>query len=262
MSAAPAASPFDALAAGYDASFTSSAVGRRMRAALWRRYDAGFAAGASVLDLGCGTGEDALHLASRGVSVLGVDAAPAMVAEAERKAAAAGVSVRPAFRALPIERLSELAGSHFDGAYSSFGALNCVDLAAAGAALAGLLPPRAPAILCLMGRHVPWEWAYYGAKGDRARAFRRLARGGREWRGLLVRYPTPRQAARSLSPWFETRRAWALGALVPPTYVEGWASRHPRALALLDRVERALERVPPLPSLSDHYVLELERRGT
>src|SRR3954447_7064995 len=47
-----------------------------------------------VLDLACGTGRVALALAAAGHRVTGVDAAPAMLALAQAKAAAAGQSVR------------------------------------------------------------------------------------------------------------------------------------------------------------------------
>jgi SAM-dependent methyltransferase len=45
----------------------------------------------SVLDVGCGTGENALFLASRGAEVLGVDAAPTAIARASRKASQRGL---------------------------------------------------------------------------------------------------------------------------------------------------------------------------
>ena len=39
-----------------------------------------------VIDIGCGTGENALYLASRGLAVVGVDAAPTAIARAQEKA--------------------------------------------------------------------------------------------------------------------------------------------------------------------------------
>jgi SAM-dependent methyltransferase len=45
----------------------------------------------AVLDAGCGTGENALHLASRGLRVLGVDVAQTAVSIARKKAAGRGV---------------------------------------------------------------------------------------------------------------------------------------------------------------------------
>ena len=44
-----------------------------------------------VLDVGCGTGENALFLAERGLEVVGVDAVPAAIAAARGKAAARGL---------------------------------------------------------------------------------------------------------------------------------------------------------------------------
>ncbi|WP_242340422.1 class I SAM-dependent methyltransferase [Anaeromyxobacter sp. SG66] len=47
----------------------------------------------TVLDVGCGTGENALHLASLGRPVVGVDGSPAAIARAREKAAARGLEV-------------------------------------------------------------------------------------------------------------------------------------------------------------------------
>ncbi len=45
----------------------------------------------TVVDVGCGTGENALYLASRGLEVTGVDAAPTAIERARRKAAERGI---------------------------------------------------------------------------------------------------------------------------------------------------------------------------
>ena len=60
----------------------------------------------AVLDVGCGTGENALHLASLGWSVLGVDVAETALAMARRKAADRGLAVDfAAADALQLARL-------------------------------------------------------------------------------------------------------------------------------------------------------------
>ena len=257
-----AASAFDALAADYDRGFTASAIGERMRRAVWRRLDQAFQPGERVLELNCGTGEDAVHLARRGVGVLATDASPAMLAAARAKVALAGLGGLVATRRLAIERLAELRGEPpFDGILSNFGGLNCVaDLAAAAGAMAGVVRPGGRAMLCLMGPMVPWEWAWFVARGEPGKAARRLRRGGVDWRGLTVRYPTIGAVRRTFAGHFRTRRVAAIGALLPPSHAEPWAQRHPRLLAMLDRWERRLEAVPPLPWLADHYLIELERR--
>jgi SAM-dependent methyltransferase len=45
----------------------------------------------SVLDVGCGTGENALHLAARGHAVMGLDGSETAIARAREKAAARGL---------------------------------------------------------------------------------------------------------------------------------------------------------------------------
>ncbi len=253
---------FDAAAGDYDATFSSSLIGTAMRRAVWRRSDACFAPGDRVLDLGCGTGEDAVHLARRGIRVTATDRSAAMVEVARRKVADAGLGAMVDVKQAAIEDLEEMigCGSPFDGAWSNFGALNCVaDLPAVARALGNVLRPGATAVLCVMGPLVPWEWAWFLARGRPREAFRRLRRGGVLWRGLEVRYPGIRALRRTFAPAFRLRRVAAVGALLPPSYAESWAVRHPRAVARLDRWERRFETTPPLPWLADHYLAEFDR---
>jgi SAM-dependent methyltransferase len=73
--------------------------------AIVRLVSAGAFAGA-VLDVGCGTGENALHIASLGLSVLGVDVAETALAVARQKAADRGVEVEfAAADAFHLDRL-------------------------------------------------------------------------------------------------------------------------------------------------------------
>jgi SAM-dependent methyltransferase len=77
----------------------------RPQPAIARLAAAGGFAGA-VLDAGCGTGENALHLASLGLSVLGVDVAETALAIARAKAEERGIEVEFAVAdALRLERL-------------------------------------------------------------------------------------------------------------------------------------------------------------
>jgi SAM-dependent methyltransferase len=63
----------------------------------------------TVLDAGCGTGENALHVASTGLQVVGVDVAETAVALAREKAAARGIDAEFAVAdALHLERLGRV----------------------------------------------------------------------------------------------------------------------------------------------------------
>ncbi len=247
-----------------------------------RRLLAAFQAGDRVLELACGTGEDAVHLGRHGVRVLATDASPDMVAAARGKVEAAGLLDLVEVRQLAVEELARLGGqgptSHasraplaslapladgppFDGAFSSFGGFNCIaDPRGTARDLAALLRPGARVLLCVMGPLVPWEWGWFLLRGRPGKALRRLRPGGAAWRGMVIRYPSIGAMRRAFEPDFRARRTAAIGVLLPPSYAEPWAARHPRLLARLDRWERRWETLPPLPWLADHYLLELERR--
>ena len=255
-----AGSGFDALAPHYDAQFTRSAIGMAMRRAVWRRCEAHFSAGARVLEMNCGTGEDALWLARRGVRVHATDASAQMLEVARAKLAAERAGAAVEFQQLAWEQLDSLRAGPFDGALSNFGGLNCVpELPSAARRLAAQLHSGAVAVVCIMGPVAPWEWCWYLARGRPGAAFRRLRRGPVIWRGLELAFPSIATTRRAFADAFRLRRVAALGALLPPPFAEGWMRRHPRVLAALDRAERSCETLWPLPLLADHYLAEFER---
>jgi SAM-dependent methyltransferase len=251
--------PFDTLARDYDRGFTHSSCGTALRALVWERLPAVFGRCDRILELGCGTGEDAVRLARAGHRVFATDVSEEMIGIARMKAASAGLADRIEFRVLPMESLHTLPGElTFDGVFSNFGALNCVaDVPALARAVAARLAPGAPLMFVVMGRHVPWEWAWFLARGDRARAFRRLRKDGVPWRGLTIHYPRPGDLARGLAPHFETRRRASLGFVLPPSYASKWLDESPRMLALLTGLERATRRMGA--GFADHFVLEAAR---
>ena len=64
---------FDELASTYDATFTDTIVGKALRETVWARLEQTFRSSRRVLELGCGTGEDAVRLASSGIRVVATD---------------------------------------------------------------------------------------------------------------------------------------------------------------------------------------------
>lgn len=261
MSVPECTSAFDGLAREYDAQFTATTLGTLLRRITWQKFQRVFAQSESLLEIGCGTGEDAVHLASLGHRVLATDASLPMIRMASRKAERAGCAHRIRFVWLPMERLgAALGGEQFDGVYSNFGAINCAaNIETLARDLAGLLPAGAPLAWVVMGRYVPWEWAWYLARGDTRTAFRRLRRGGVAWRGLTVQYPTPRQLARALQPYFTACHATPLGVALPGSYAAAHLQRAPRLLAALANIDAALQRLPLLAASADHYSFEARR---
>jgi SAM-dependent methyltransferase len=259
-----AGSAFDTIAHSYDSLFTASMIGRSQRAAVWRKAQSVFRAGERVLELNCGTGTDALFLASLGVAVTACDASPRMIEQAQRQKAAEAPCAAVDFRVLPTERLDELSSDlSFDGAFSNFSGLNCIpDLAKTFRLLADRLRPGAQILICLSTRFCIWEILHYLGKRQFHKACRRC-RGAAEatigGNSFPVYYPTLRSLRRSLRPMFRLSSITGIGITVPPSYLESWANNHPAGLRLCEAVDRLLCEWPGIRVLGDHMLLKLER---
>jgi ubiquinone/menaquinone biosynthesis C-methylase UbiE len=260
--------PFDAVADRYDETFTESKIGQAQRASVWTELDKAFRPGDRVLEIGCGTGVDACFLASRGVRVVACDSSPGMLAVVSKRISQTGCAELVEPRLLGAAELSELrAGRTFDGAFSNFGVLNCVeDLRRLASDLGQLLRPGAPALLCLMGPHCLWEVVWYVAHANTRKAFRRFQRGGTDARlaeGAVVHvfYPSVRSLARMFAPEFQLKSVKGIGVSVPPSYLEPLALGFPRLFALQKRMDSWLGECPGIRSLADHILLTFERTG-
>lgn len=261
-------SGFDLLAASYDATFTETPLGRRLRARVWACLEPHLRPGQHVLELGCGTGEDALWLAQRGVSVTATDVSAAMLEVARRKATHAGVAGRVTTRHLAIQDVPDATFEEkFDGVLSDFGALNCLrEFDALGRALGRLVRPGGWAVLVVMGPWCAWEIAWFLLHGHPRAALRRLQSGGVEAevgdQKMHVIYPSPGRLVRTLVPEFRLLRQWGLGVALPTTDAASVVNGRPTLLDRLDRLETRLAGTFPFRLLADHYVLELERLST
>lgn len=260
------AAPFDAVAVRYDETFTTSRIGKAQRAAVWSELEKTFHRGEHVLEIGCGTGVDACFMAESGVKVLATDSSPQMVVVATRKVLECGQQSLVQPRVLRAEDISSLPqGELFDGAFSNFGALNCVeDLPQLSRDLARLLCPGATALLCWMGPHCLWEMAWYLAQGNTEKAFRRLRRQAITARiadgaFVNVQYPSVSFLAHIFAPEFRLQSVKGIGVAVPPSYLEGMAQRHPRVLDLCERADSFLGRCPGIRALADHVLLSFQR---
>lgn len=258
--------PFDAVALEYDDTFTSSVVGRAQRLAVWKELTDAFHAGERLLEIGCGTGADACFLAQRGIRVTACDSSSQMIAVTRRKVAKDGLQDFVSAMQLRAEDISTLrSGESFDGAFSNFGALNCIaDLRRLARDLAGILRPGATLVLCWMGPTCLWEMLWYISRGKREKAFRRLKRGGvtaslAPHASVYVHYPSVKLIVHAFAPEFRLNFMTGIGVAVPPSYAELWARRHPRWFRFFQRADRVLGKLPGTRLLGDHVLVQLQR---
>jgi SAM-dependent methyltransferase len=257
---------WDSAAETYEEVFSGTSIGKTRRQAVWRHLQRIFGPEDRVLEINCGTGLDAVFLAKQGVQLVACDISSRMIEMARQHAESQLVADRVEFVTLATEDLECLeAPSRFDGAFSNFSGLNCVeDLAAVRMQLAMRLKPGAPLLLCMMGRIAPWEVLWFLLHKRPKLAFRRLreetadAGGSKE---VKVHRPSVKKICSQFAPDFRLRRWEGIGIAVPPSYMEHWARRFPRVIGFLAAVDQRIGGLPVFRSMADCVVLEFERSG-
>ena len=254
-----AALAYDTIAADYDEQVRGDLWMRRV---LHRHYQRVFGPGDCVLDVGCGTGLDAIALGQAGVHVLAIDSSAAMVDRLQSKLAEMAINHLIEARVLQIESLGGLDCPPFDGLIAAFASLSTLpDLAQFADDAARLVRPGGRLVLHMLNRFSLWEWLGY--------VVRREWRDARQVGRLRLRtftiggQPVPHTlyfATDAYRLYFEKRFAcramYGLGSLRPPHTVR----RLPPSLVnALEWLDVRLSAWPLLRDAGRFFVLDLER---
>jgi SAM-dependent methyltransferase len=263
------AQAFDALAPRYDQLFSPEAnplVGL-MRARVHALLARHFAPDASLLELGCGTGEDTLLLTQRGHTLVAADPAPAMLARAQAKLAAAGRAAAVRFVQAGAAGLAERWPSlqaRVDGVFSNFAPLNCeLSLNPVRRLLDRALPPGGRFVGVVLPRLCPLEVALFLARGQPRTALRRFRRHPEadvEGVRFPMRYYGARDFDAALGAGFRRIETRSLGLALPPLSFGPGLARRPRVMAALTAVEDRVAGLPGLSRMGDHVMLVYEKR--
>jgi ubiquinone/menaquinone biosynthesis C-methylase UbiE len=264
-------SPFDIAAETYDEDFTRSRIGQLQRKRVWQLLMPllqSFERPLNILEINCGTGEDALALAQMGHKVIATDASEKMIIKANQKMAGA----LPAGGPLKFIHCS-FSGLHnqgfeepFDLVISNFGGLNCVDkkaIRALSQKLADLTTADGKLFLVVMGSSCLWEAAYYIMKGNFRKAFRRRQRSVSfrlKEQYMQVYYYAPGRLNKLFHPAFSFFQKYPVGLFIPPSYLETTFTKRAQLLKTLHRWENKFG-WPALSFLADHYCLILNKKS-
>lgn len=257
---------FDSVAADYDGPRGNNELIQDMRAEMWRWLALTFAPGERLIDLGCGTGLDAVHLAGIGYDVTATDWSPLMVRRTVERAAARRVTDRVRAINLGAHELQRLDGSAvYDGAYSNLGPLNCVpDLRSVSRECARLLKPGGKLVFTVIGRYCPWEFVHYLRRGRWTRARLRFARDvvpvGMNNHTIWTRYYSPREFHAAFKRDFTLELFRGLCVFAPPPYLTWLRETHPGLYERLWRIDRRLSGWPLIRSMGDHFLIVMRKR--
>ncbi|AXY75685.1 class I SAM-dependent methyltransferase [Paraflavitalea soli] len=261
---------FDVLAADYDTSFSQSLTGQAQRL-VSRAWLQSFLAGKGrlrILEINCGTGEDAIWLASLGHMVIATDQSAHMIREARAKVAPDTSTGSPAFITCGFETLgSHFNDNKFDLVFSNFAGLNCispVQLTTLHQQLQQLLTTDGCIAAVIFGKYCWWETCYYLLRADRRNAFRRWTSKPVMARltdsvAQPVFYYSIRRFMKSM-PLFYLVEKKPIGLFIPPSYMEYSMQKNKRLFGLLVKLEHLIQRVSFCSTLADHTYLLLKKQ--
>lgn len=248
-------SAFDTLAPSYDDDFTHQPIGKILRTRVHQRLLTHFLAGDSILEIGCGTGEDALFLAEQGIHVTATDASNEMLAVAHEKTQAYdNISTRK----LDLTDLPQWENQQFDGVLSNFGALNCIDdWQPLAQWLSQQIKSGGKLGFGIMAKYCAWEFIWHAGHWKWDIALRRLR--GDDFGDLHITYPTVKRITADFSPYFTRISLKPLGLFLPTSALFDVVQKRPNLMKTLVNLEKQFEDVSQLAQFADHYWIEFER---
>ncbi len=249
---------FDRFAGRYDDSVEPNPIHAHLRTRSLAWLDQAFTPGMRVLEIGCGTGTEALHLARRGVEVTAIDISEQMVQRTLQRIREADMGQRVnVLHASSADIASCFGEATFDGAYASFGPLNCGPrLDAVARDLSRVLREGAVFATSIISRPCGWELLAGTMLLKPRKAFRRLR--GTTVIDLEARLPleirtySEGELRRALSPWFAIERLEGWLVVVPPPYLAEVWTRFEVLHEPAYRAERILSRRWPFRGWGEH----------
>lgn len=261
-------SAFDAMAADYDNSFSRSLTGQAQREQVrtWLGDFLKDKTRLNILEINCGTGDDAIWLSSLGHRVVATDTSEAMITEARKKSSFAISQLvqftHCAFADLP----AALAYEKFDLVFSNFSGLNCVaadELSLLNQQLYNLLKPGGHIAAVIFGKYNWWETIYFLLKGKPGKAFRRWRKKPsvselKEGVFQEVYYYSASRFCRLFNR-FKKTEARPVGLFVPPSYLESFMQKNPGWFRSLEKFEKKAGGISAFSQFADHQYLLLKK---
>ena len=260
-------SEFDNIAEEYDHHILGNPVNRLLRDRSLAVLRTVFANARSLLEIGCGSGIETMSLLQSGHEVTAVDVSEKMLDVVRGKAQDAGVAERLRcvhLRARDIGRLVEDAGdSSFDGAYSTYGALNCEpEVRPVVEGLAKLLPPGRRLVAGVYNRWCVFETTSYlfSLRFDRAvgRWHNPVPVGASRFCVDVFAFSAP-EFRRLCAPEFELLGVEGVPVIVPPSDLSSYLAKLSNHFDAWTWWDRVLGRRSPLKYLGDHFLMTLVR---
>jgi ubiquinone/menaquinone biosynthesis C-methylase UbiE len=224
-------------------------------------------ASASILELNCGTGEDALFFAGKGHRVHATDISEGMQEKLKEKILYSSLSENITTELCSFNHLATL--NHkgpFDMIFSNFGGLNCTaELDKVLLSFHSLLKPGGTVSLVIIPKFCLWETLLF-FKGQFKTATRRFfsSKGRKahiEGMNFKCWYYNPGYIIKHLRKYFELVKLEGICTIVPPSYMEGFSEKHPKLYRFLLEKEKTLRTKWPWRAIGDYFIISLRKKN-
>jgi SAM-dependent methyltransferase len=260
-------SGFDIAATAYDSAFTNTPVGKLQRERVYSFLGPylNIPEELNILELNCGTGEDALFMEQLGHTILATDLSAEMLAQAKSKIHG---RTNISFQQLDINDLdSQTFSGPLDLVFSNFGGLNCISPAQFRYFLKSAEDKLAAGryiIAVIMSKKCLWERLYFLLKGQPKEAYRRTdkepAEGLVEGKVVKTWYYAPRDIENYAKDLFSTKLVKPIGFLIPPSYLNSFFKNKKGLLVGLAWLDRKLFSGSFFSTYADHFIIVLQKK--
>jgi ubiquinone/menaquinone biosynthesis C-methylase UbiE len=260
--------PFDHIATTYDSAFSKSMIGQMQRKQVWEYLEkiTPELNGLEILELNCGTGEDALLFSEKGFNIVATDVSEEMLKVTMQKASQYSMQNKISSHYLDLDSFDEtLFEKKFDLIFSNFGGLNCINpesLQKLLQKIPTILSPGGRFVGVIMPKFCLWETFYFLCKFQFKKAFRRWTSKEvmADLQGVCVKtwYFTSGQLEKWSGSKFKLIATKPIGIALPPSYLENFFSRKKRLLFGLHAMEKKLNRFDSLSGVADHFLIDLK----
>lgn len=254
---------FDSAAANYDQAFTGSEIGKMQRSLVYRQLSKQLLGVKNILEINCGTGEDALWLAKQNFNVTATDVSPKMIEVAKNKASFDNLN----FQITDIKTIaSTFNGQRFDLIFSNFGGLNCLsesELENFFQQTKGLLSGKGKMVLVIMPKNTLWEQFYFLVKAQFSNMFRRKKTkvlADVDGEKVPTYYFNPKDIVNLAGNDFVQDMQKPIGFFVPPSYLEPYFKNKKGLLRFFGSLEKGISGWSSLSKYADHYIISLQKR--
>jgi len=218
-----------------------------------------------ILELNAGTGDDAIFFAQRGHRVHATDISQVMQSMLKEKVKLHDLKSSISCELHSFNDLPHLFNrGPYDLIFSNFAGLNCTSrLEPVLHSFDSLLKPGGLVTLVILPKFCLWE-SLLLFRGKFKTAFRRFSgqKGTKahiDGEYFRCWYYNPAFIKDALKDCFKVLSIEGLCTLVPPSYIEKFAERHPRSYHLLEKKENKWKSSWPWKSIGDYYIITLQK---